>query len=154
MAVELALFRQLLFLLRRHRCRIGAALLAARAELAARDLILGLALVLTRRFANLSVISASQRTMHAAEQPAQAKRDSDRGVRLRLDGIAQRPLERAGGLARRAIGAIGNIGGAVAGLAVKVLGGIRHVVGDAAGLFLGIAEGAAEIGIGGASLRP
>jgi hypothetical protein len=75
--------------------------------------------------------------MHAAEQPAEAKRDSDRRVRLRFDRDAQRTLERACGLARRPVGGIGEVGGAVDGVVIEILSGVRRVAGNAAGLFLG-----------------
>ncbi len=38
--------------------------------------------------------------MDAAEQPADAERDDHSRIRLRLDGISQRPLKGAGSLSR------------------------------------------------------
>src|SRR5579862_8799108 len=90
--------------------------------------------------------------MHAAEQPAETERDDHGRIGLRLDGVAQRFFERAGGLARRGFGSAGDAGGTVARLAVNVLGGVLHFAGDIGGLLLGIAESAVEIGILGTGL--
>ncbi len=90
--------------------------------------------------------------MHAAEQPADAERDDHSRIRLRLDGMSQRPLEGAGSLSRGRGRGIGDLGGAVARLAVEVRGGILHFAGHIAGLLLGVAEGAVEVWIRGTVL--
>src|SRR5580693_7929318 len=90
--------------------------------------------------------------MHAAEQPAETERDGHGRIGLRLDGVAQRFLERAGGFACRVFRGIGDAGGAVAGLAVNVLSGVLDLAGNIGGLLLGIAESAVEIGTLGTGL--
>jgi hypothetical protein len=100
----------------------------------------------------VGAIATSQRTVHAAEQPAQAERNGDDSIRLSFDGVAQGPLERAGAFARRLSRGIGNVRGVVARMAVKILDGIHRVAGNSARLFLDVAECADEIGTRGTGL--
>jgi len=60
--------------------------------------------------------------MRAAKEPAEPERDGDRGIGLRFDGVAHCAFKRAGGLLRRFIGAVGQIGGSVARVLIDIAG--------------------------------
>ena len=90
MAVKIAGLRQFFLPLRRHFRGIGRTRLPARAELATRHLIFGLTFFF---FALVVGHDQSEWPVGAAEEPAQPERNGNRGIGLRLDGVADRALE-------------------------------------------------------------
>ena len=89
MPVEVAAFRQLLFPLRSHLGRIGCARLAARTKLTTRHLIFGFAFF----FADLFGHDHSERTVRAAKEPTEPKRNGHRRIRLSFNRIAERAFQ-------------------------------------------------------------
>jgi hypothetical protein len=89
MPVEVAAFRQLLFPLRSHLGRIRRARLATRTKLTARHLIFGFAFF----FADLFEHYASERTVRAAKEPTEPKRNCHRRIGLSFNRVAERAFQ-------------------------------------------------------------
>src|SRR5262245_38478163 len=89
-------------------------------------------------------LNSLERTMAAAEQPADAHADQYRRVWLRLDGLAQQPFERARGLRKSFRSRVGDLRCAVARLPVHIFGCALDFPDDAFCLLLHVAHGAVE----------
>jgi hypothetical protein len=89
MPVKVAGLRLLFLALRSHPGRIGCARLAARTKLTTRHLIFGFAFF----FADLFGHQASERTVRAAKEPTEPKRNGHRRIGLSFNRIAERALQ-------------------------------------------------------------
>ena len=89
MPVKIAGLRQFFLALWRHLGGIGFARLTARTKHAPRYLILGFPFFLANFFRH----DGSERTVRAAKEPAEPKRDSDRGIGLGFDRVTECALQ-------------------------------------------------------------
>jgi hypothetical protein len=95
----------------------------------------------------VSLDRVSERSVHAAQNPADAKCDQRGRVGLGLDCGSDRLLKRAHGPARRLVRSACYVCCAFACLAVNVLGGLRKRAGHVSGLLFGVAERALEVSV-------
>ena len=83
--------------------------------------------------------------MHSAQQPANTQRNRGGRIRLSLNSVADRPLERAHGLTSRGVCGIEDVGRAIARLAGHILSSIGECIRNATGLSLGVGKRVVEI---------